>query len=316
MLLRVAAEHLHAQVSEKSAFDQLVEAVVKAAPVPLTHRTALNQLNKARVAFKHFGLEPKPEDVAKLLADMDSFFPETVQSILGADLAELSLRSLVGHRRTENWLAKAEQALAAGDFDASINASAVAFAVIRHHCAGTHDFSRLDPSGRFREGELRAVLEAVEQKFKALEADLDLFALGVDPAEYRRFRRYTPRARLTMAATVILQRGMSETPVVGADEAAFCARFTLDAALAMQSNILPPRWPIPRPDKAVRVVRECDLVVWPGEGAEVIRQVSVGEQLAVFSGGRQLDGHIQVVESGDGAFVPADAVEEFGSAGA
>ena len=133
MLLRIAAEHLHASLKEQAAFAQVIEAVETASSTALTHRSSLNQLNKARVNFKHFGLLPTDDDVTKLLLDMDAFFPEASRVLLGVDLATVSLRHLVGHRRTENWLAIADANVESGEYDDAIAAAAIAFAVLLHH---------------------------------------------------------------------------------------------------------------------------------------------------------------------------------------
>jgi len=313
MFLRIAAEHLHSQVKRQTSFELLVEAVAAAAPCPLSHRTALNQLNEARVAFKHFGLEPKTEDVGKLLADMETFFPQTCQVILGVDLSSASLRSLVGHRRTENWLKKAEELIQAGDFETAISRSAVAFAIVRRQNRGEPSSSRLSRSGRFQSSELKPLVDEIESKFKDQQAQLDLFTMGIDLAEYRRFLRYTPAAVMTLAGTVVLQRPPAEEAAVGLSEATFCLQFVIDAALSMRESRLPPRWPRQRvPSRAVTVSRTCDMIVWPCEKPEVVRQVAVGEELWTLAEAREESGHVPVFEDDERYFVPADALQNPG----
>src|SRR5688572_5320577 len=87
-LLRVVAEHLHCQVKPQTAFDQLVYLVRdggQAIGKRISYSTSLVQLNKARVNFKHFGLEPRFEDVQKLQGDMEHFYSATVREFLSVD---------------------------------------------------------------------------------------------------------------------------------------------------------------------------------------------------------------------------------------
>src|SRR5690349_12858848 len=65
MVLRAIAEHLNVSVSDNSPFNKLIDDIDRKGVGTLSHRTALNQLNKARVGFKHVGLEPREPDVRK-----------------------------------------------------------------------------------------------------------------------------------------------------------------------------------------------------------------------------------------------------------
>jgi hypothetical protein len=105
-------EFLHANIKDGSAFNQIIDEIDKVSPTKLSHRSALNQLNKARVSFKHFGLQPKKEDVIKFRQDLEVFFPKTFQLFLNLEYESVSLVHLIGHRRTENYLRQAEQHIA------------------------------------------------------------------------------------------------------------------------------------------------------------------------------------------------------------
>lgn len=311
MLLRVVAEHLHTQIKERSSFDQIVNAVASVATTPLKHRSALNQLNKARVNFKHFGLEPKKEDAQKLLLDMESFYPETVKTLLREDFDAISLSSLAGHRRTENWLAKAETALESGEYDEAVRASTVAFEIYRHHLKRDPDyFFALHGIDRLVDSELQELIDEIKKKLLEHQSQLDFIMDGINLAEYRRFLRYAPHVMMTGANTLYIQSSLGQKLEIDQDEAAFCCRFVLDAILTMKENHVPPRWGYaPEPDGKLRVTEDCSIIVFPQENPEVIREARKGETLLRYKKRRPRDGHLVIVEEGDKAYVPETAVE-------
>jgi hypothetical protein len=95
MVLRIIAEHLHCSLKENAAFNQIIDSIDSLGVHKITHRSALNQLNKARINFKHFGLEPKHEDVIKFRSDLEEFFPDVLKSFLDVDFHLISLANLL-----------------------------------------------------------------------------------------------------------------------------------------------------------------------------------------------------------------------------
>jgi len=114
MALRAIAEHLHCSVKPSTQFNQIVDSINESGVNVLSHRTALNQLNSARVNFKHFGLEPKIGDSNKFKNDLNGFFPNAIKDFMGIDFDSLSLTNLIGHRRTENHLNIAQKLINEG----------------------------------------------------------------------------------------------------------------------------------------------------------------------------------------------------------
>jgi hypothetical protein len=60
----------------------------------------LDQLNKARINFKYFGLEPKHENANKFRYDLEGFFPKALRSFSTIDFDSISLSSLIGQMQT------------------------------------------------------------------------------------------------------------------------------------------------------------------------------------------------------------------------
>ena len=127
--LRVIAENFHCSIKDNSAFNQIMDAIDSIDHRRLTHRSALNQLNRARVNFKHFGLEPRFEDTKKIKNALEGFFPNSLRTFLDIDYDSISLISLIGHIRTENFLKKAESLITQGHYSESMAETAIAFTI-------------------------------------------------------------------------------------------------------------------------------------------------------------------------------------------
>jgi hypothetical protein len=280
MILRAIAEHLHCSVKESITFNQLMEEIDKAGKGVLTHRTALNQLNKARVNFKHFGLEPKHEDVTKFHRDLEAFFPAAIRSFLDLDYDLLSLIDLVEHCRTRNYLKEAEKIIEADEFKASVQASAIAFQLFRRYAGHDGEDIRLSLLQPDVERNLSSFVRAIESSFSKQQDQINLIMDGINLGDYRRFARYIPRVQLSLANTIHLTWGMRHTSSDYTREiASFCLRFAMDSILHMQQYRVPPFNMIPFPNRYFRVLRTTAIIVWPCESPEVIRFAEAGETL-------------------------------------
>jgi hypothetical protein len=303
ILLRTVAESRSASIKEQSSWEQLVTAVERAiAPTTLPQRSSLNQLNKARVGFKHFALEPRLEDARKLLANMEDFIPWAIEALLGEEYARLSLRTLIAHRRTENWILRGEEAIEAGQWDAAIAAVATALAIYRSHLGHHESHRRLAIS----DSRLR---EQLEGELNSIQAQLSLLMDGVHLPAYRRFDALAPYVSLTAAGTVH-QGGASDRPPRTRDDALFCLKFVTEAVLAMKRNHVRSRFNAPPMARdQLCVIQGCDLVVYPCAEPEIVRNVAVEEVLWQHPRGGARAGFLAVLEDGDCGYVPKDAVK-------
>ena len=120
-LLRILAEAGRVNVGPQLSFDSLVNRVSDSYGSVSEHKAALFRLNKARVAFKHHGISVSEEDAIHFRGSVRAFLTETTRKALGLDFERASLVSAIGHRRTENWLHKAEEAHKADDYAEAMN---------------------------------------------------------------------------------------------------------------------------------------------------------------------------------------------------
>ena len=281
MFLRATAEHLHCSIKETINFNQLIDEIDKIGKGTLTHRTALNQLNKARVNFKHFGLQPKHDDVCKFHRDLEAFFPAATSTFFNFDYDSLSLVDLIKHCRTRNFLTKAEMLLASDDFSGSVNASAIAFELYRNY-AGHNESSRLRVSSD-EQRKTRDLIGAIESTFRDQQDQINLIMDGINLGDYRRFKRHAPNVNFSSANTVWATWHFHSTPdKLTREDAIFCLRFAIDSILLMQQYRLPSHHMIPFPNQYYQVVRDTKIIVNPGDEPEIIRVAKVGEVLQQY----------------------------------
>lgn len=317
LLLRAIAEHIHAQLKENASFNQILDEIEKSYSGRLTHRSALNQLNKARVNFKHLGLAPRDEDTRKFRRDLEGFFPSATKAFFDLDFSSLSLSSLIAHRRTRNWTKQAEECLSAGEYDECVNACAVAVGVFQANCRrGDEDAlsRRLRPHVS---GEslvlLQAVSGLVEEVQKQLDTiyyQLDLMGRGISYNDYLRFRDLAPAVTFTGDGRPHLGYGRSAATY---EEALFCIGFARGLILKLQNQYRRNRF-APQPgERRFRTTKPSSIVAYPpkdGRQAEVIETIDCDVELSAF-GNRSLDmsAYIAIHYQGDCAYIESSAVE-------
>lgn len=150
----------------------------------LTHRSALNQLNRARVNFKHFGLESRFEDTQKIKNDLEGFFPNSLRTFLDIDYDSISLISLIGHIRTENFLKKAESLIVQGRYSESIADTAISFTIFCSNSLATIHSCRKIFFQQFEDSELQKWAEHIEDAVLNHQNQLNLIVHGINLSDY------------------------------------------------------------------------------------------------------------------------------------
>lgn len=129
LILRAAAEHHRIEFHKRVDFEELVRLVDQDGHhVP--HQQRLFNLNRARAAFKHDGRLPDEGQAKAFVQFAQVAGEELCQSCLGVSLWSVTMVDLVPSTRIRNHLNAAAEHLAAGRFEASCNASAIAFALV------------------------------------------------------------------------------------------------------------------------------------------------------------------------------------------
>ena len=311
MVLKVIAEYLNCSLKENAAFNQIIDTIDNIGHNKVSHRIALNQINKARINFKHYGLEPKYEDAYKFSCDLEGFFPAVLTSFLNIDFYSISLANLIGHIRTENFLNDAERLIGEDKYSESISASAVAFEIFRSHYKMEPSKFRKNPFRRFKiaDQELERWARNVDEIIEDQQSQLDLILLGIKLADLRRFKKYTPIVHLTMVGTFQIVHGGFGLSVKPTKETAlFCHRFVIDAILTMKANQLPSKYPIRDSKNRLRVIKKGPIIVWPCENPEIIRYAQEGEILSSHTQKPDKPEHYAILQDGDNAYISKEFV--------
>lgn len=310
MCLRAIAEHHHCSMKDNIAFNQIMDEIDKIGIGLLTHRTALNQLNKARLNFKHFGLQTKHEDVVKFRKDLDAFFPSTLNTFLDISYDSISLIDLIEHCRTKNHLRTAEKFIESGNYRESIQSSAIAFHLYRSYSSifRERNHRRRLPGGLERE--LHEYLKNIEDSVNQQQDQISLIMDGVNLGDYRKFLREIPIVQMSDAKTLhIVWFSDRHNDESSRDIAIFCLRFAIDSILLIQQYKLPTSFRINLPGRRFRVLHDCDIIVWPSNEPEVIRQAKAGEILQGYYDNFDKTNFIAISQDDESAYVKREALE-------
>ncbi|MCX4137203.1 hypothetical protein M0D68_03360 [Paraburkholderia sp. SEWSISQ10-3 4] len=244
MFLRSAIKEHDIPVRDQDSFTTLIDAIDKGATseqmkVPI--KAKVLELNKARVAFKHYGLAPELAASRRLVAYASDFFAEACPRFFGFDFDALSLADEVQNDVIRNALKRAEQAIEQGEFKEVQCAAAEAVhwasnswdQVLTKPAPHFSDVARLVPDSNAR--------NAVDRTLRYVSAYLDglrtvslcnLFRL--DPKDFVRFRNLSP---------MVLQYGggrleyhFSPSANTSEEGAKFCFDFALRFALSAQGQ--------------------------------------------------------------------------------
>lgn len=316
IFLRVLAAHYKIEVDRFEGFDKLLNKVGDGEGLECVggHKAGLNRLNTARVVFKHEGLSVDARDVQGFVSNVDAFLTEVSDKVLKIDFATLSMADAIGHRRTQNWLAEAEVAHAAGLYAEAVECAAKALAVYLWHSDEADAAIQVRPTFSRYSGTFDFEPWA-RDNIISTRRRLDLFTRGVDVASYDRFLTLTPRLRVSFWGE-IEQVGQAAADATN-EVARFCIDFVVDSALALRdSRVLRPRRSTHDSNETrVRVKTCCDIVATTGPGTpEVIREAQPGEELLVvstksFRFRNANHEFVCVEEDGDVAFVSKNCIE-------
>ena len=320
VLLRIVAEEHRIGVTDQTSFPRLLDALAETFQNLGGHRANLTKLNTTRVAFKHRGQEVVERDARAFVVNVETFLTETCSEAFDVDFASLSLADSIRHRRTRNWLDKAESAFAVEDYAGAVAHAAKAMTVYVAHS------TERDPSIDLRtvvqyQGVPEGFKERVQASLRTLHARFDLLTRGVDIAAFDRFDILAPQTTIS-GSGVLQQYARLDKPPPSRDEARFCIDFVVDTALALiDRSVLSPSPSQTMPDR-VRLTSNCEVLAhWeaPTEaeitfGAckdrEVIRVADAGEEFAVARVWRKHPGYVAVIQDGDPAYVRCECVDD------
>ena len=133
---------------------------------------------------------------------------------------------------------------------------------------------------------------------------------GVNLGDYRKFLREIPIIHMSDAKTVeVVWFTQGQHPEPSRDSASFCLRFATDSILLIQQYRLPPNIRIKLPERHFYVLHDCDIIVWPSQEPEVIRQAKAGEILQGYYENFDVTDYIAIVQDDESAFIKREALK-------
>jgi hypothetical protein len=240
-LLRLCVEHLQANVSNKTEFHQLFDAVDKHPSVNGAlggQRAGLLALNQARVGFKHHGNVPSPATMERARVNAQVFLEQACQIVLGQRLEDVSLTAFIRDHEARRLVETANAAWANGDAGEAMTLLRLAFdRVVRDYeqrkvwYEGRSLFTT-EPSFMPRKADLRKLgVEKLVDWLKALDQRTTLLAFGVDLRRYAFFEANTPAVHYLANGGHVAD--FREGMVITEDAFRPCYRFVIDTALTL-----------------------------------------------------------------------------------
>lgn len=228
-----------------------------------SHRPAFERIRGLRNQVQHDGVVPSLEEVRTATLETETFARAAVREILGRELEELTLVSLVKDAEAAEHLRRAEERLRRGEHKATCEQAAIAFTLGRSKIlAEAYPVSRARsgaemarrllreigeaarraaPTGRNRElsefaarfaRELSGRGFSLGDALEPLARPLLLAELGISLRDLRRFDEVTPEVFPTFGGGVQVDWTEDRTPTK--EEAAYALDFATRALLVLE----------------------------------------------------------------------------------
>lgn len=124
LLLRSAARHNQAPLKDKAGLKEIIAGLDQHASehsMPkVPHRVRIEELNTARVSFKHFGLAPTGADAARLVRYGLDFAEVACLQYFGRERSSLAMSDLIQNDKIPSLVQSAEGLLEQGEVDKAL----------------------------------------------------------------------------------------------------------------------------------------------------------------------------------------------------
>ena len=320
--LQVLADHQETSALNSKTFAELLDGAGNDFTTVKKYKASIDRLNNARFGFKYTGIGITKSDALGFARNVRAFLSEVCQDVFDYDFWSTSSRNSTSHRRTENWIQKAQEFANNGQFAQSVECSAIAAAVYLNYQVqlglGRSDTLRAVPiGGSFLvnpfvsepdDESLEDFREWAEATINTIRGVMHLAARGVDIVSYRKFQTLTPMVRFAVwGRTVRVAHFNDRNIAVTEDDACFCVNFVVDMAKCLEETSIKTKNKEDNENyRYVLVESSSDVIVDPREKSpEVIRQAQVGERIAAWPGRKhqKWPDHVAIIQDDDVAFV-------------
>ena len=249
LTLRAIVKHQSVVLkSDKAGFMEIIQAINEhfksdSEPWRVPVQGGLEDLNRARIGFKHHGLTPSKVDAYKLVEYAKVFFQSVCPQIFSVDFDKLSLADLLEYEEVRGRLKQAESALQEENFQECFGCSAEVVELSFQRMETLFPLEHINLAwqlGELRNSRgIRSVADNIQRElhkqFEKLREIAFLSSLSIDIFAYRRFKELTPVIQTMVGGKMILEY---MRPIEGYKEAEFCKSFAIDFALAVEQKLV------------------------------------------------------------------------------
>ena len=221
--------------------------------IPMTQKASMEAINRARVAFKHYGIMPSKADIESFRASTLLFLKDNTLPLFGIQFEDVSLLELVTYKRTRDSLTKARSELKK-DFVQSLILSSLAFQQLidefessKKDRFGRSPFFFGEPMtflGSFNTGlagsrvkemkNLGQFVDKTKQSIESLSEAMKIVSLDLDFKRYTKFKLLTPIIRKNLKGEYSTHWVRNFQPTK--DDAEFAIAFVIDCAVSLQNS--------------------------------------------------------------------------------
>ncbi|WP_416901340.1 hypothetical protein [Micromonospora echinospora] len=269
--LLMVGEHLESpSIREFEKYWQALAPDKLPGGVRLPNQQSMTRLNKARVALKHHGVHPSRESIEQAAKDTAAFLAAASRLVFDVDLEAVSMSSVIPQDKVRELAEAADNAAGAGDRVTAMVRLADAWMELFEPWPTTrvtddespfrfgpnpyvhlqkYDIaaylysekgSRRNPRGNEDIAEQLATVTDIASK---LQSAARLTVLGLDFAEYQKFKALTPYVSRSADGRREYRAPVGYAP--SSDDVAFCLQFVVTAALRLvevEARLMDPPW--------------------------------------------------------------------------
>jgi hypothetical protein len=248
MFLQIAAEHNGVTPARRSDFLDYWTLFEQQTQLQVTSKVSMDRLNRARVNLKHGGVLPAHDEIEGFRAAVTNFLDDNSLSLLGVNLNEVSLTSMIRSDDVRGPLEKAETALSDGNLPAVMEEVARAFTVSLRRFesrprsspypwGGSYSLRNANASLVRAVGELdelRDVRRTLDRVVDVFAEAITIVAYNLDYDSYLMFKTHAPVVHQMLGGNMIVewtaQPERTEPEVVQR-----CLTFVIDTAIRLEA---------------------------------------------------------------------------------
>lgn len=253
MFLQIAAEHNGLTFPRRSP--DLLEywSLFKdQANLLVSSKVAMSRLNRARGNLKHGGVLPAHDEVEGFRAAVTSFLKDNALLLLGINLDEVSLTSMIKSDDVREPLERAEASLSAGELRSALEEIAPAFIIsLRRFESRPRASTRLRGNpyslrdaatslffgGHIKDeigGELRDIRRTLDQVVDVFSEAITVVAYNLDFDSYLMFKTHAPVVFEISGGRMQVQWTLREEPT-DPEVVRRCLNFVIDTAIRLEA---------------------------------------------------------------------------------